>query len=414
MPLPLTGVIAGILIALGALSQPGAPSYLNIVDRYRAGEFDAAIGQLIANEAGHSRQFVMRELVVTPQSDRTGVTDLGSLRKAEVASSRRAAAAAMHLEAGYDLLQRGEGERGLAHISIAEAIVGWRPSAAPAPDRRPPNRRTPRAREEVPRGPSARDPFAILKSDPVFSAAADERAERTRQALQREIDIGILWTYQTYRIGERAAKHLQTLRVRYPRDADVLLALGTSSEQRGVTRYPLVIRRTFGVDPLAPPVAVSAARRAEAIEYFRAALGLDPEQAEAGVRLGRVLLADGQLQGARAALEDALDPEPPMMMHYLGSMFLAQVIAAQGDADGALARYRAITARWPECQSAHIALSRAHALRGEHEAAARALESLRLEHSARACGDPWWGYNLGQAWRWGGFVESLRARVRTK
>jgi lipopolysaccharide biosynthesis regulator YciM len=84
----------------------------------------------------------------------------------------------------------------------------------------------------------------------------------------------------------------------------------------------------------------------------------------------------------------------------------------QGDAEGALARYQTIVARWPECQSAHLALSRAHAARGERDAASRVLAPLWREHGERACRDPWWIYGLGQAWRYGGLVESLRARVR--
>lgn len=423
MPLPLPGLLAGVLIVIGALAQPGpampphvsVSPYLEIVQRYRSGEFEAAIGQLAAHPTGHLEEQVMSEFIALTPID---------------AAPAVRAAAILHLETGYALMQRAEITRGQAHLALARGLAAWTPGAPARGQRdapRPPDRRQRPPREVMPPQPSPRGPegrvIIARPSRPVIeseigptpeerSAGGRNSEERRRAAFQRDVDIATLWAYQTYRMTEVFSRQLGELRMRYPRDADVLVALGSTVELRALARgRPTAARARTGIDRNARALASSEVLKGEAAMHFRAALAIDSSQAEAGVRLGRVLLAQGKLKDARAALEDALDPEPPMALHYLGSLFLAQVLGAQGDAAGELARYQAVAARWPECQSARVALSRALGKRGDHAAAARALEPLRIEHGARACNDPWWIYNLGQAWRWGPFVQALRERV---
>jgi tetratricopeptide (TPR) repeat protein len=335
-----------------------APSYREILDRYRAGAFAEAVADLLSDPHAHSAASVMRDLEHIAEKD-----------------AMLPAAAAMHLEAGYEALQRADRTRGGGHLEIARSIVTWR-----------------------------------QWSD--GSRGQDEA--RRRAVLRRDIEVGILWTVQTYRWADMLSGYLGRLRDLYPRDPDVLVAMGWYDELRSTPMVRNLDRRApaVGPDANAPRQAMIKKLRDSAIEHYRAALREDPLHAEASVRLGRVLQLRGDLKEARKAFEDAVVQEPPMVMHYLGSMFLAEVMEMQGDAEGALARYQAIVARWPECQSAHLALSRAHAARGERDAASRVLAPLWREHGERACRDPWWIYGLGQAWRYGSLVESLRARVR--
>jgi hypothetical protein len=103
---------------------------------------------------------------------------------------------------------------------------------------------------------------------------------------------------------------------------------------------------------------------------------------------------------------------PAMVVPYLNEMFLAEVIEEEGGAADALTRYQDIARRWPDCQSGLLALSRAYEARGEREAALNTLLPLVREQANRACIDPWWTFNLGQGWRFGPFVETLRMRVK--
>jgi tetratricopeptide (TPR) repeat protein len=383
LSLPLPGVIAGILIAAGALTQTRATSYPDIIDRYRSGAFEAAVVELLSIPDGHSADRVERELEAIVErttsaanADRSSSASGG--RRQPVATALDAllpAAALIHLEAGYHALQQADGTRGGAHLMIAGLIAGWKPWAD------------------------------ALRGQP--------EALRRHAALQRDIEIGIVWTLQTYRSPAPLRTQFRRLQERYPRDPDVLVALGSYYESQSTPAVRAGSLPEMGTDPVSHRRMIEAARRA-AMDHYREALGLDPAHVEARVRLGRVLQLRGDLKEARAVLEDALDPEPPMVLHYLGSLFLAELLEAQGDADGALAHYRAIAARWPECQTAHVALSRAHAARGERDEAARVLAPLWREPAERACRDPWWIYRLGQGWRFGSFVEALRARVRAK
>jgi tetratricopeptide (TPR) repeat protein len=380
MPLPLPELIAVVLIALGPVGMSGlpgpvarthastgsssaapgvvagAPSYREILDRYRAGAFAEAVGDLLSDPHAHSAAIVMRDLELIADKDAV-----------------LPAAAAMHLEAGYEALRRADETRGGGHLEIARSIVTW-------------------GRWDD------------------GSRGQDEA--RRRAALRRDIDLGLLWTMQTYRWTAMTSPHLRRLGELYPRDPDVLVALGWFDELRSTPLVRNLNHRAPDPDADVVPRETRKKLRNSAIEHYRAALSEDPVHAEASVRLGRVLQLQGDLKQAREAFEDAVVLEPPMVMHYLGSMFLAEVMEMQGDAEGALARYQAIVARWPGCQSAHLALSRAHAARGERDAASRVLAPLWREPLERACRDPWWIYGLGQAWRYGGLVESLRARVR--
>jgi hypothetical protein len=70
--------------------------------------------------------------------------------------------------------------------------------------------------------------------------------------------------------------------------------------------------------------------------------------------------------------------------------------------------------RWPECQSAHLALSRAFEAAGDREAALGALQPLWRPEAERKCRDPWWLYDDGQSWRMHKLVEDLRVSVKEK
>jgi len=96
-------------------------------------------------------------------------------------------------------------------------------------------------------------------------------------------------------------------------------------------------------------------------------------------------------------------------------MFLGEVLEAQGDRASAIARYRETVTRWPECQSAHLALSRAFEAAGDRRAAADALQPLWRAEAERKClVDPWWLYNEGQSWRMRPLIEELRGSVKDK
>jgi tetratricopeptide (TPR) repeat protein len=345
-------------------------NYLDIVARYRAGEFGEAVEALASHHEAHTPAFVTEQLAPS----------------AIARSPVLPAAAVLHLETGHALLQKGDEECGLGHLLAAQRIVDsewWT----------------------------------------VVPKAMPERVGHYER-VRREIYLGIIFTLQQHQQFEMLLPLLERARQQFPKDADILLALGTLNELRATA---IMLRRIEIPAKQNPGANWRRQQRREYLDkaagHFRDALTIDATLAEARVRLGRVLKERGKLPEARRELEAAVatiatspssPSSPPAFVDYLGTLFLGEVIESQGDVAGAIARYREAVTRGPECQSAHLALSRAFEATGDRQAALTALQPLWRGEADRKCIDPWWQYNAGQSWRMRGFIEELRASVKDK
>lgn len=365
-----------------ALQTIGGSPYLDLVEHYRAGDYEVAVKGLAALREGRSadRAIEALERLAGPAASREPrsleTSSASQLATANIWAVAFPAAAALHLETGFALLKAGEFAAGRDHLHIAQQLVDDQRFAS------------------------------VMKVRPELHDA--------QERFRRDISIGVLWTLQTDRNLDRLLQHLERLRGVYPRDGDVALALGMFEEYQSSST---VIRS------LRPPTAVMAsgpyrqnaqqARLKSAEKYYRDALKFDASLVEARVRLGRVLQQRGMLAEARTELEAVFgqqDAEPAQ--RYLASMFLVDVLDAQGQTAASLTRARDLTTRYPECQSAHLALSRALEARGQRVQARAALWPLWKGETARVCADPWWSYYMGQAWRIPALFVSLRERVR--
>jgi tetratricopeptide (TPR) repeat protein len=387
------------LLAIGLIAQQSAPdsssvsSYLDIAARYRAGAFDEAVAAMASHKEAYSAGFVTGALEKTDPEITNPHLELFPLAKQAAAAALAPvlpAAAVLHLETGQYLLQKADEKRGIGHLMAARTIVDgkwWTIVPAILPDR------------------------------------VAHYAE-VRHGVYR----GIVFALQEYHQFEALLPHLERAREQFPDDAEVRLALGTLDELRSTA---IMLRQVDLPKKQNPSASWRRRQRHEYLDkaagHFRDALTLDSSLVEARMRLGRVLQERGKLPEARRELEAALaaaaspplvspaspaSPVPPAIVHYFASMFLGEVLEAQGDTAGAIARYRETVTRWPDCQSAQLALSRAFEATGERQAAADALEPLWRAEADRKCVDPWWSYNNGQAWRMPPLIDNLRGRVR--
>jgi tetratricopeptide (TPR) repeat protein len=373
--------IAGLLLAIGLSSST---SYLDIVAQYRAGAFEKAVEALASYPEAHSSAFVMGQLESTyPQAIAPADTQplIAKQMVSEALSPVLPAAAVLHLETGRDLLQKEDDERGVGHLMAARSIVDgdwW----MTVPDRVP-----------------------------------DRLAHYDR--VRHDIYLAIIFALQEYHQFEALLPHLERAREKFPKDAHIRLALGTLDELRATA---IVLRQIEPPKKQNPSASWRRQQRRDYLDkaagHFRDALKIDGTLTEARVRLGRVLEERGKLPEARRELEAAVATagaaRPPAVVHYFGSLFLGEVLEAQGDAAGALARYQETVKQWPGCQSAHVALSRAFEAKGDGQAAVDALEPLWRAEAERKCVDPWWLYGEGQSWRMRGLVEELRDSVKDK
>jgi tetratricopeptide (TPR) repeat protein len=90
----------------------------------------------------------------------------------------------------------------------------------------------------------------------------------------------------------------------------------------------------------------------EAIRYYTAALALRPHNPVACVNLGTALHVIGDLDGAIAALREAIDGQPDYVIAYVT---LGRLLEAKGDADGAIAALRTAN-RFTNTAYAHLHL----------------------------------------------------------
>ena len=95
---------------------------------------------------------------------------------------------------------------------------------------------------------------------------------------------------------------------------------------------------------------------------------------------GRALLGLGELQAAMEAFNTALQSDPERIEAQVG---LAQVQAAQGDTDAALAQLDALTQRAPQAANAWLVRGTLLAQRGQFEPARQSFERA-LEHAGTA------------------------------
>jgi tetratricopeptide (TPR) repeat protein len=384
------GLIAGLAVFLIALVAEGTAAaqarirtpYLDIVWNYYDGNYQQAIDEIAAWPVGDLGDRVIEDFdtaVLTAISGGRSLVKLSDGQRLSIAKlwgRLTPIAALLHVEAGYQLLQKGQDKAGVQHLLLARLLADWK-----------------------------RWRF-------ILDYLPDEGRDLAYKQLRREVYLSIAWILQSALEEETLAEHLTLARKNLADDAEIWLASGSAEELSAEPAMLKQRQQDVKVAPRDTAVLIARGRRLEkAEEYHREAIARDSTLAEAHVRLGRVLQQRGKLTEARAALETARKLESPSEVGYLATLFLAGVIEEENKQAPALEVYEELVQRWPECQSGHLGLSRAYSARGNSSAALDALKPLWKEPEHRACFDGWWVYRSGQAWRLKALLAALRVRV---
>ena len=169
-----------------------------------------------------------------------------------------------------------------------------------------------------------------------------------------------------------------------PRDAETQLVLACTAES-------LADERAFRDDE-----SGGDRLRREAESALRKVLTLDPGQAEALLRLGHILLAEGRLAEAEGLLTQAEARAGDDRGRYLARLFLGRAADGSGRPGEAVGFYRRAVEAWPEAQAARAgsrppARAGSRADGGPRAVAAMLAASRRDDRPA----DPWWTYPFG-------------------
>lgn len=187
----------------------------------------------------------------------------------------------------------------------------------------------------------------------------------------------------------------------YPRDVPLLLAAGIADESGAFF--------TLNPAPASPGLTPMGIRKRDALirerlellesarRSFAEALAVDPDSAEAGLRLGRVLWRLGRPDAAQPALEGALRHATDDPLWYLGHLFLGRVLEDRERWVEAESHYRSALGLWPRSEVAAVALSHVRFLQGDTDSAREILGAGLDAVAARTGFDPWISYLVIQA-----------------
>jgi tetratricopeptide (TPR) repeat protein len=213
-----------------------------------------------------------------------------------------------------------------------------------------------------------------------------------------------------------AVRHADAALAAFPEDVGLLVAAGALHELIASPRLvPASTQVKRGVRIPTAELTLLTERRRDgwriAEKLYRHASVLDPECAEAHLRLGWVLFLSGRSDAALSELALA-ERSPDRRIRYLASLFRGGVRAAAGKWTDAVAAYRNAAAVYPNCLAAAVGLSHAIRRSGDMANASETMASALADDRRTPCHDPWWDYPLGAFHERGRLLDELRGEIR--
>jgi tetratricopeptide (TPR) repeat protein len=218
--------------------------------------------------------------------------------------------------------------------------------------------------------------------------------------LQHELDISSL------------ALHLDTAIRRFPRDGEMLLALGSFYELVGWSREPMAQLDTLPPSAVLRPILDKTQKqiRQQAMEALRRAVAVSPQLEEAHLRLGRVATELGGLDEARKNIDPLRAGSGDKRFRYLANLFMADAEQRASRLAPSAQAYRDAAQLYPACPTPWVGLTTV--LRAQGDRAAALATTRRIAEMSADCDDPWWSYKFGQAaWRLEPLARQLRLEV---
>jgi tetratricopeptide (TPR) repeat protein len=211
------------------------------------------------------------------------------------------------------------------------------------------------------------------------------------------------------RLYAEATGHLERAVTILPGDARLLFDRACYAELRGLPMQQILREETRPGQRVDLPDRKTT--NADAARWLRAALDIDPDFAEARVRLGRLLGVDGQHEAALAEISRALETKPPEIVTYYAHLFAGRSAQALGRIADARRHYAAASEGFIQAQSALLAQSQAALLAGDMPAALEFVRPLEGQTEV-ADTDPWWKYHLGAGREITPLFAALWARIQ--
>ncbi len=235
----------------------------------------------------------------------------------------------------------------------------------------------------------------------------------------REWYLGLIWLRFAHLEYTDLYVMLDRARLKFPDDPDVLLSSGSEVEIEIMREHATAPDDRRRLDQTNTIKVNQMVRMVRATDFFRRAIALDPNAAEARIRLARLLASqhdrergDEALTLLREAREIAKTPP----LSYLAALFAGDIEEQRKNTSAAATWYRTAIAECPLAQTARLAQS--HIQLDLNDGARGAINTLRPLQAARPKDDnicepdPWRTYRFGQAWRLPAQINAMRKLAR--
>jgi tetratricopeptide (TPR) repeat protein len=180
---------------------------------------------------------------------------------------------------------------------------------------------------------------------------------------------------------------------RIANDPAILLALGTVKETQGSR---IVAEISGGrIDDPALAARPRDAYLTAAQAAFEKVIKLEPNHAEAKLRLAQVLVMKGDDGRAYSLASEVLGNKPAPAMKYLALLVSGGVLERSRQLDAAAKMYLDAILSVPSGQSAYLALASILHRSGQSSEAGSVMERLFSQGAVGTNADPWWTYPLG-------------------
>jgi tetratricopeptide (TPR) repeat protein len=195
--------------------------------------------------------------------------------------------------------------------------------------------------------------------------------------------------------GQHDTLHLRHGRNRFPQDIDLQFLSGCQQEMYASPAIQVAARTAVLPVGYYVDVASDSAALRDAEEFFRRVLALNPEDEQAQLHLGHVLLLRGRPQEAANELRQLRFDESEGNRRYFAALFLGAAEEGAGRLDEAREAYSSAAALVPLAQSPYLALSALAARRGDRATALKEIARVfELRAGRGEPEDPWWAYDV--------------------
>jgi tetratricopeptide (TPR) repeat protein len=212
-----------------------------------------------------------------------------------------------------------------------------------------------------------------------------------RDAMVRQWYTATTAYMQSRRLLVYSKENLKEALDLFPSDEQILLYAGAQHETwASPINQNALLPRGGGVSYGSKESELKKARK-----LYRKALSVNPDFAEARLRLGRVLLLLGKSGEAAEELSKATALIQDPQLSYYNALYLGRALALQSRRDEARNQYDYAAKLYPTAQSPLLALSHLAQIDDDAEGAIAAVQSVfELPLGNMREDDPWWIYDL--------------------